>query len=153
MGYGDPWIKGCKKLEKQKLCSSKNTLNSNLLRFLSNLYPTFTTEKMNDFGAGNLTKITQMQKNLEDGLVEHIDHAEKKSSKLHCSTRPSSRWNSSLKLKIVLCKYLCTSFLGEIFERIQLVPFFLSFCSEIEKENQNLFISALPHLSGIYGRG
>ena len=60
MHYGlwRPLNKRVQKLEKQKLCSSKNTLNSNLLRFLSNLYPTFTTEKMNDFGAGNLTKIT-----------------------------------------------------------------------------------------------
>ena len=32
------------------------------------------------------------------------------------STRPSSRWNLSLKLKIVLCKYLCTIFLDEIFQ-------------------------------------
>ena len=30
-------------------------------------------------------------------------------------------------------------FLGEIFGRIQLVSFFLSFCSEIEKANQNIF--------------
>ena len=57
----------------------------------------------------------------------------------------------SLKLKIVFRKYLCTRFLGEIFDSIQLVPFFLIFCSEIEKENQNMFISASINLSGIFG--
>ena len=61
--------------------------------------------------------------------------------------------NLSLKLKIVFCKYLCTRFLGEIFDRIQLVPFFLTFQIEIEKENQNMFISASINLSGIFGRG
>ena len=40
----------------------------------------------------------------------------------------------------MLCKYLSTSFLGEKFDKIQLVPFFLTFYSEIEKENRNMFI-------------
>ena len=46
---------------------------------------------------------------------------------------------------------LCTRFLGEIFDRIQLVSFFLIFCSEIEKKNQNMFISASTNLSGMFG--
>ena len=40
---------------------------------------------------------------------------------------------------------------GGIFDRIQVVAVFLSFCSEIEKENQNVFISSSTNLSGIFG--
>ena len=45
-----------------------------------------------------------------------------------------------------------TRSLSEIFDRIQLVPFFLTFCSVIEKQDQNMFISAATNLSGIFGR-
>ena len=58
----------------------------------------------------------------------------------------SERW-----VETVLCKYLCTIFLGEIFDRIQLVPYSFTFYIEIEKENQNMFILALINLSGIFG--
>ena len=40
----------------------------------------------------------------------------------------------SLKLKIVFRKYLCTRFLGEIFDRIQLVPFFLYFAVKLKRK-------------------
>ena len=69
----------------------------------------------------------------------------------HCSTRPSSRWNLSLKVKIVFCKYLRASFFGWNIWQNSTRPFIFTFCSEIEKENQNMFISASINLSGIFG--
>ena len=114
---------------------------------------------MDDFSVVNLTKITTNVKRGEDGLNEQRSFVgwkygpyREKSSKWRCWTRPSSRWNLSLKLKIVFWKYLRTRSLGEIFDRIQLVPFFLTFSSEIGKENQNMFFSAVTKLSGIFGR-
>ena len=71
-----------------------------------------------------------------------------------------------LRLQIVFFKYLCTSYLGEIFvtfDRGQLVPFLLLVVSimlcyefifhKIQKWNLQLFISSLTNVSEIFGHG
>ena len=72
----------------------------------------------------------------------------------HCSTRPSSRWNLSLKVKIVFCKYLRASFFGWNIWQNSTRPLILTFCREIKKENQNMFIptsTSMKFPSKIFG--
>ena len=57
-------------------------------------------------------------------------------SKQHCSTRPSSRWKLSLKEKIVLCKYLRTTFLGWNIWQNSTCHFFLTFLGLAAKKDR-----------------
>ena len=105
-------------------------------------------------------ELQQMQKKVEHSLVEQqscvgwkYGPCREKKLKIALLNETDFKVKFKCKLKIVFCKYLCTRFLGEIFDRIQLVPFFLDFTVQLKKENRNMFISATTNLSGIFGCG
>ena len=90
-------------------------------------------KKINDIGAGKLTKITaNVQKRWSRPRWATIFcrmqiYAMTRKKALN-SAAQRGRLHGEIKvwkLELVFCKYLCTSYLGEIFERVQFVPFSL----------------------------
>ena len=82
---------------------------------------------MNDCGAEIWPKLQQMQKKVKDGLLdENIDHAKKK---LKIALLNKTVFKVKFKFEGRNCALQVSAhqFLGEIFDRIQLVPFFLTF--------------------------
>ena len=64
-------------------------------------------------------------KEFNSSLFPYWGHAKKKAQN---SIAQRGRLHGEIKvwkLELVFCKYLCTSYLGEIFERVQFVPFSL----------------------------
>ena len=92
---------------------------------------------MNDCGAEIWPKLQQMQKKVKDGLFdENIDHAKKK---LKIALLNKTVFKVKFKFKVEDCVMQISvhHFLGWNVWHNSL-SLFLSFCSEIEKENLNL---------------
>ena len=125
-----------KKIAKVDLCFSFNKYTRwYFLHFLSWLWPIFSTEKngwrwCRKF-AQNYSKCTKKAKTVSFGpdllQDENIDHAEKKSSKKRCWTRPSSCWNLGLKNANIVLQISVHNLLASNISIIQMCstrPFF-----------------------------
>ena len=66
-----------------------------------------------------------------------------------CWRGPSSRWNFSFKVEHCASQLSVNQFLFWNIWQNWTRPFFIMFCSKIEKENRNIFIWASTNLSNI----
>ena len=117
----------------------------------------FHRKKMDDFSAANMTKITTNVKKGEDGLVEQRSfvgwkYGPCREKKLKIALLNKTVFKVKFKFEGRNCALQISAheFFGWNIWQNSTRPFF-SFCSEIGKENLNLFISASPNLSGIFG--
>ena len=149
------WIKSCKKLTKLNLrFSSKNITNLYLHHFLSCLCPIFTTEKKEYFQCRKIGRnYSNFKRMLKTALFsndllkdENIDRPKKRLKKALLNKAVFNFKVENCVLQINVQK-----FLGWNIWQISSRPFFHTFCSEIERENRNMFISASANLSGIFG--
>ena len=118
----------------------------------------FNRKKLDDFSAANMTKIKTNVKKGEVGLVEQRSFVGWKYGpcqvkKLKIALLNKTDFKVKFKFKVENCvlQIYVQPFLGWNIWQNSTCPFFLTFCSEIEKENQNMFILALTNLSGLFG--
>ena len=127
--------------------SSKNITNLYLQHFLSYLCSIFTTEKKEYFWCRKIDRnYSNFKKVLKTALFSNDLLKDKNID------RPKKRLKIALlKVEICVLQIYVQQLLGWNIWQISTRPFFHTFCSEIEKENRNMFISASANLSGIFG--
>ena len=100
-------------------------------------------------------KLEQMSKEVEDGVFEQQSfegwkYRPYQENKLIELFKTVFKMKFKFKVENFVLLISVHQFLGWNIWQISTRPFFLSFCSEIIKENQNLFISASTNLSRIF---